>query len=126
MGNSQPLPSLPTANGSTTPLGDSVRQGAQTPGLYGHHGGTPQMFGPLGVITPYPGLTSVWAAGPPDDTGDGSLWALAAGGPGINIASSLSGGNAINLAKEMENMKTIDSKFKVCALGLFRSGSDAD
>lgn len=79
--------------------------------------GTPQMFGPLGVVTPYPGLTSLWPSGTPptDEIGEGSLWSLASSGPAISISVMQS--TNTSLAKELEGVKTIDSKFKVRRLG---------
>ncbi|KAG8856151.1 hypothetical protein FRB91_001156 [Serendipita sp. 411] len=104
---------------SSTSSGDASRGGAQTPGPYSgpqssmfQGAGTPQMFGPLGVITPYPGLTSLWPGGTPpaDEMGEGSLWALASNGPAISVAGYQ---NAVmSIAKELENVKTIDGKLK--------------
>jgi hypothetical protein len=75
--------------------------------------GMPQMFGPLGVITPYPGLTSLWPGGTPpvDEMGEGSLWSLASSGPAISLAVNQN--TSMSLAKELEGVKLIDGKLKV-------------
>ena len=105
----------PSSSGAQS--GEPSRQGAQTPGLYGQgsmgqSAGTPHMFGPLGVITPYPGLTSLWPGGTPpaDEMGEGSLWSLASSGPTINVAAYHS---TTSVVKELEGVKLIDGKLKV-------------
>jgi len=75
------------------------------------------MFGPLGVITPYPGLTSLWPGGTPpaDEMGDGSLWSLAFSGPTISVAAHQ--GTTL-VVRELEGVKLIDGKLKVCEISL--------
>lgn len=75
------------------------------------------MFGPLGVITPYPGLTSLWPGGTPpaDELGEGSLWSLASSGPTISVAAYHS---TTSVIKELEGVKVIDGKLKVSGVGL--------
>lgn len=110
--------------GPPVPNGEPSRQGAQTPGLYGQlavsqGAGTPQMFGPLGVITPYPGLTSLWPGGTPpaDEMGEGSLWSLASSGPTINVAAYHS---TTSVIKELEGVKLIDGKLKKIIASLLK------
>lgn len=111
---------------SGTPLGEMGRAGAQTPGLSGQQtnmfqgAGMPQMFGPLGVITPYPGLTSLWPGGTPpvDEMGEGSLWSLASSGPAISLAVNQN--TSISLAKELEGVKLIDGKLKKIIASLIK------
>ncbi|CCA73338.1 hypothetical protein PIIN_07293 [Serendipita indica DSM 11827] len=122
---SKNLGTLATGYGPPS-TGDGSRLGAQTPGPYGqqtnmfHGAGTPQMFGPLGVITPYPGLTSLWPGGTPpaDEMNEGSLWSLASSGPAISVAVHQSA--TVSLAKELENIKTIDSKLKKVIASLLK------
>lgn len=75
--------------------------------------GTSQQFGPLGVLTPYPGLTSLWPGGTPpiDEMGEGSLWSLASSGPAISV-NVLNSGTS-NMTKELESVKLVDGKLKV-------------
>jgi len=75
--------------------------------------GGAQQFGPLGVLTPYPGLTSLWPGGTPpiDEMGEGSLWSLASSGPAISV-NVLHNGTS-NTAKELESVKLVDGKLKV-------------
>lgn len=114
-------------NGTTPVVADPQRQGAQTPGLYGRHAlegtGSPQMFGPLGVITPFPGLTSLWPAGTPpvEEAGEGTLWALASSGPAINV--TIHQNSTFSTMKELDGVRAIDGKFKVrfplsCSVGV--------
>ncbi|KAG8833995.1 hypothetical protein FRC17_009721 [Serendipita sp. 399] len=118
---------LSISSGLSSTSTDSSRGGAQTPGPYGgppsnmfQGAGTPQMFGPLGVITPYPGLTSLWPGGTPsaDEMGEGSLWALASNGPAISVAGHQN--VSLSIAKELENVKTIDSKLKKVIASLLK------
>lgn len=78
--------------------------------------GTSQQFGPLGVLTPYPGLTSLWPGGTPsvDEMGEGSLWNLASSGPAISVNMLHSGSSSV--AKELEGVKLVDGKLKVSVL----------
>ena len=99
------------------------RSGAQTPGPYltSHPAvpsaaGPPQMFGPLGVITPYPGLSSLWPPGLQyEETPEQGLWQLAAGGSAsINVsAPGVFNGPSASLSKDVEALKGIDARCKV-------------
>jgi hypothetical protein len=74
------------------------------------------MFGPLGVITPYPGLSSLWPSGLQyEEMPEQGLWHLAAGGSSsIHVsASGVSNGPSMSLSKDVEALKGIDARCKV-------------
>jgi len=98
------------------------RSGAQTPRPYltSHPAvpsaaGPPQMFGPLGVITPYPGLSSLWPSGLQyEEIPEQGLWQLAAGvSASINVsAPGVLNGPSTSLSKDVEALKGIDARCK--------------
>lgn len=74
------------------------------------------MFGPLGVITPYPGLSSLWPSGLQyEEIPEQGLWQLAAGVPAsINVsAPGVLNGPSTSLSKDVEALKGIDARCKV-------------
>ncbi len=74
------------------------------------------MFGPLGVITPYPGLSSLWPSGLQyEEIPDQGLWQLAAGvSASINVsAPGVLNGPSTSLSKDVEALKGIDTRCKV-------------
>jgi len=74
------------------------------------------MFGPLGVITPYPGLSSLWPSGLQyEETPEQGLWQLAAGATAsINVsAPGVFNGPSTSLSKDVEALKGIDARCKV-------------
>lgn len=75
------------------------------------------MFGPLGVITPYPGLSSLWPSGLQyEETPEQGLWQLAAGGTSSISAPGVFNGPSTSLSKDVEALKGIDARCKVSGL----------
>lgn len=71
------------------------------------------MFGPLGVITPYPGLSSLWPSGLQyEETPEQGLWQLAAGAINVSAPGVLNGPST-SLNKDVEALKGIDARCKV-------------
>jgi hypothetical protein len=76
------------------------------------------MMGPLGLLSPHPGVSYLFSGGdhPPQGEGDGSLWGIA-NASGVSVAgAAASGGNPpVSWTPALSDMLTkVDGKLKVC------------
>lgn len=87
------------------------------PGAFPHHNGQGQMAGPLGLLSPHPGVSYLFSDGTPTGPEEGgSLWGIAhaqAGTPGAVYAHALNSPPPSWTPQMGEIVLKIDTRFKV-------------